>query len=56
MADPTAKLFDEEADEEDDDLAPQEDEQVPEEEQNEYVVDGFVVGTTTKLIPPRARR
>ena len=46
MADPTAKLFDEEADEEDDDLAPQEDEQVPEEEKNEYVVDGFVVDAT----------
>ena len=40
MADPTAKLFDEEADEEDDDLAPKEDEVVPEEEKNEYVVDG----------------
>ena len=52
MADPTAKLFDEEADEEDDDLAPQEDEQVPEEEQNEYVVDGFVVGDGDEgLIP-----
>ena len=52
MADPTAKLFDEEADEEDDDLAPQEDEQVPEEEQNEYVVDGFVVGDDDEgLIP-----
>ena len=52
MADPTAKLFDEEADEEDDDLAPQEDEQVPEEEKNEYVVDGFVVGDDDEgLIP-----
>ena len=52
MADPTAKLFDEEADEEDDDLAPKEDEAVPEEEKNEYVVDGFVVGDDDEgLIP-----
>ena len=52
MADPTAKLFDEEADEEDDDLAPKEDEVVPEEEKNEYVVDGFVVGDDDEgLIP-----
>ena len=44
MADPTAKLFDEEADEED--------EVVPEEEKNEYVVDGFVVGDDDEgLIP-----
>ena len=52
MADPTAKLFDDEADEEDDDLAPKEDEAVPEEEKNEYVVDGFVVGDDDEgLIP-----
>ena len=52
MADPTAKLFDDEADEEDDDLAPKEDEVVPEEEKNEYVVDGFVVGDDDEgLIP-----
>ena len=52
MADPTSKLFDEEADEEDDDLAPKEDEVVPEEEKNEYVVDGFVVGDDDEgLIP-----
>ena len=52
MADPTAKLFDQEAAESDDDLAPKEAEAVPEEEKNEYVVDGFVVGDDDEgLIP-----
>ena len=52
MADPTSKLFDQEAAESDDELAPKEDEAVPEEEKNEYVVDGFVVGDDDEgLIP-----